>query len=115
MGVYNGFVSDESFFCSVCGEECDDVQEYDLGYAKWYKIGDRVDCVDKKYNGNTIAERCFYCMGKNCIEKKERIFGYAFTEKCYIIIKNYKFIGITLSLFLAECLLDEENYYLDKE
>ncbi len=116
MGVYNTFVSDESFFCSVCGGEYKDTQEYDLGYAQFYEIGDKVKEVSSKCEGNTIAERSFICLSDKCKEKKKRMFDESVPfDKCYIVIENYIFIGITFSLFLAKYLLDFRDYFFDEE
>lgn len=106
---------DKTLYCPFCGIKYQDIQEHDYGHAETYRIGDRVEQVERKYKGNEIAEVIYYCTG-DCDKRRMNLFNGTGLLKVYIVIKDYTFIGIAPNLDFAESLLelDEGDYYFNR-
>jgi hypothetical protein len=117
MGMYNTFLFKNALYCPICGEEQDEIQSHDYGQScKFYKCNDLVDNVSKEYNGNEICAENIYCFGKNHDKKINDLLEFSSPIYFYIVIKNYRYIGVMPSRDLAETLLglDEDEYYFNQ-
>ena len=113
--MYNTFLFKNTLYCPICGQEHNSIQCHDYGQScKFYKFNDLVNNVSKEYSGNEICEENIYCYEKNhdIICKKLQIDNSIYF---YIVIKNYRYIGVMPSLYLAENLLEvNDEYYFNR-
>ena len=126
MGIFDTFKFGIPLYCPLCGNKHEDIQckEYSNTLA-YYQIGDIVLDVNDKYKGNEIREEDLICFDENdygttCKDIQKSLFRDDHTWRhpiyFYIVIKDYKYIGVMPSLYLAEKLigLEEDEYYLNR-
>jgi hypothetical protein len=120
MGMFDIFEFGESLYCSICGEEHNDIQSKDYGCGLvHYKVGDKCKYVSKEFDGNEIREEECICWSKDrshlCNQKLDRMECSSYSKKFYIIFKDYKYIGVAPTLYMAEEMLelDSGEYYFN--